>query len=485
MLIPVILSGGVGARLWPVSRESYPKPFIRLHDGLSLIQKTFLRVAEFPDLEEIVVVTNREHYFQTLDQFSELDMSRHLSLQFLLEPFGRNTAPAIAMAAHYIAKKYGDDAQMLVLPADHIIDQQQNFAQAVCAAQHLAERGLLVTFGLKPHSADTGFGYIEAGSKIANVQTSGNNSVYAVKSFAEKPTQQVAEAYLSSGRYLWNAGIFCFTAGAFLTTLQQTAPEVDLEVANCWQRSTRANGPVQIVPECFQAVPDISVDYAVMEKADNVAVVCCAMGWSDVGSWTALSGQTPADADGNRIEGEALPIDSHNCYIRSEDRLIATIGVDDLIIVDTSDALLVADKNKAQDVKKIVKQLKLADHPCYRTHNTVHRPWGTYTELEHGDRFKIKRIVVKPGASLSLQMHYHRCEHWVVVRGTAHIINGEKENILKVNESTFIPAGHRHRLKNPGKVPLVLIEVQSGEYLEEDDIVRYGDIYGRAEGEEN
>jgi len=479
MLVPVVLSGGVGARLWPVSREDHPKPFIKLGDGQSLIQKTFQRVAAFTGVEEILTVTNRDYYFQALDEFCELPVSQTAHLEFLLEPCGRNTAPAIAMAAHYVAEKFGDAAQLLVLPADHLIEEQDLFAEAVKTAQQLALKGLLVTFGLKPSHPDTGFGYIEAGESFADAMTVEVQTACHVRTFAEKPSMDVAEKYVASSNFLWNAGIFCFTAGSFLSALKKTAPDVSQAVADCWQQVTRKAGQIYIPEETFSQVPNISVDYAVMEKAENVAVVGCDIGWSDVGSWTALSGLTIADDNGNRIEGEGLIFDSRNCYVRSEDRLVTTLGVDNLVVIDTCDALLIADKVKVQNVKDIVQSLKKTGHPAYKTHNTVHRPWGTYTELEQGDRFKIKRIVVKPGASLSLQMHYHRCEHWIVVSGTAKVVNGEKEIILNTNESTFIPSGEKHRLENPGKVPLVLIEVQSGEYLEEDDIVRFEDVYGR------
>ena len=479
MIIPVVLSGGVGARLWPVSRETYPKPFIQLSDGYSLIQKTFQRVASFQNVKEILTVTNRDHFFQTLDEFSALPMSKQTKLEFLLEPLGRNTAPAIAMAALNIADKYGSDTVLLVLPADHVIEKQNIFESAVARATQLAEQGHLVTFGLTPQQPDTGFGYIEVGETLGTAEASLAVVAHNVKSFAEKPTIEVAKHYLESGNYLWNAGIFCFTAQTFLEALEKHAEDVYRSSAECWNASKSSTAPIQMDETLFSAVPDISVDYAVMEKASNVAVVGCDMGWNDVGSWVSLSGLSEPDSEGNRLEGETLLVESRNNYVRSDSRLVATVGINDLVIVDTSDALLVAAKDCVQDVKKVVEKLKVKGHRCYRTHNTVHRPWGTYTELEQGERFKIKRIVVKPGASLSLQMHYHRCEHWVVVSGTAKIINGEQEILLKTNESTFIPSGHQHRLENPGKIPLVLIEVQSGEYLQEDDIVRFDDMYGR------
>ncbi|MEA3465941.1 MAG: mannose-1-phosphate guanylyltransferase/mannose-6-phosphate isomerase [Thermodesulfobacteriota bacterium] len=481
MLISIVLSGGVGARLWPVSRETYPKPFIKLADGRSLIQKTFERVANFEAVNEILTVTNRDHFFQTLDEFASLPMSKTTKLEFLLEPTGRNTAPAIAMAALYVSEHFGSETVMLVLPADHVIEKQPVFERAVKKARDLAEQGLLVTFGLNPKQPDTGFGYIEVGEPIDVADVSDSITAHKVKSFAEKPTMEIAEKYVASGDYLWNAGIFCFTAKAYLDALDVHAAEIYRGAEKCWQASSAQTSPLLMDKTLFATIPDISIDYAVMEKASNVAVVGCDMGWSDVGSWSALSELIPADAAGNRVEGEAVLVDSQDNYIRSEGRLVAAVGIKDLIVVDTSDALLVASRHHVQDVKKIVQKLKFEGHCSYRSHDTVHRPWGTYTELEQGNRFKIKRIVVKPGAALSLQMHYHRCEHWVVVSGTARIVNGDEEILLKTNESTFIPIGHKHRLENPGKTPLVLIEVQSGEYLQEDDIVRFDDVYGRIE----
>jgi len=367
------------------------------------------------------------------------------------------------------------------LPADHVIEKQATFEHAVANATQLAKQGYLVTFGLTPQQPDTGFGYIQVGDLMTSIDVADSITAHHVKSFAEKPTIDIAKQYVDSGDYLWNAGIFCFTAQTFLDALENHAKEVFQSSVECWQASKSSTSPIQMAENLFSVIPDISVDYAVMEKALNVAVIGCDMGWSDVGSWTALGGFVPADINGNRVEGEAVLIDSHDNYLRADGRLLAAVGVEGLIIVDTPDALLVASKEHVQDVKKVVEKLKEQGHACYRTHDTVHRPWGTYTELECGDRFKIKRIVVKPEATLSLQMHYHRCEHWVVVSGTAKVINGEQEIILKTNESTFIPSGHQHRLENPGKIPLVLIEVQSGEYLQEDDIIRFDDMYGRLE----
>lgn len=468
-LIPTILCGGAGSRLWPVSREEHPKPFIRLADGRSLLQKAFLRGAQLQGTAEVLVVSNRELLFKMKDEFREIDQGL-TPLSYILEPFGRNTAAAVASAALRVARTHGDGAVMLVLAADHLITDQDAFATAVSKAMTLAEGGKLVTFGIQPDAPETGYGYIEA---------DGNQ----VLRFVEKPSLEVAKDYLVSGRFLWNSGMFCFTAGSILAELQAHCPEVLRGVQTCLDQSPQAEGKgfaqIELEADSFAAVPDISIDYAVMEKSSHVAVVPCHIGWSDIGSWTALGDLGKPDAAGNCIEGDVLLHNVSNCFIKSDERLVGAVGVDNLVIVDTPDALLVADKSHVQDVKHIYAGLKAQGHQAYKLHRTVHRPWGTYTVLEEGDRFKIKRIVVKPGASLSLQMHHHRSEHWIVVRGAARIINGDKDIFVSTNESTYIPAGHKHRLENPGVIDLVLIEVQSGEYLGEDDIVRFQDNYGR------
>ena len=473
-LIPTILCGGAGSRLWPVSRELHPKPFIRLADGQSLLQKAWLRGAVLPNVAEVLTVTNRELFFKTEDEYREVTgaASKNLVNGFILEPFGRNTAPAIAAAALQVAASHGDDALMLVLAADHIIVDQPAFARAVAQATQLAAQGKLVTFGIQPEAPETGYGYIE---------TDGN----AVIRFVEKPNLEKAREYIASGRYLWNSGMFCFAAGTLLREMEQHCPAILVATRACIVRSRRAEGKgftqVELDPETFDKVPDESIDYAVMEKSGNVAVVPCSIGWSDIGSWAALGDLTEPDSRGNRVEGEAILHEVANCYIQSNERLVGAVGVNNLIIIDTPDALLVADRSRAQDVKHLYASLKAQGHETHKLHRTVHRPWGTYTVLEEGPRFKIKRIEVKPGASLSLQMHHHRSEHWIVVSGMARVVNGENELFVNTNESTYIPAGHKHRLSNPGMVDLVMIEVQSGEYLGEDDIVRFNDKYGRAE----
>ncbi len=473
MLIPIILSGGAGTRLWPVSRAGRPKPFIQLPDGQSLLQKTMLRAAAVGD-GRVLTVTNRDHFFLTRDEYAGIDFPTPIQFDYLLEPTGRNTAPAIAAAALALRDTHGDDAVMLVLPADHLIADTAAFAAAVDCARSLAERGWLVTFGIPPTSPETGFGYIEAGPEQDEAPPA-----RVVARFIEKPPVEQAAEYVTSGRHFWNSGMFCFRVGDILNAMNVYAPEVASAVSDCWAATAVDQLPVTLDADTFSRVPDISIDYAVMEKAGRVAVVPVAFDWSDIGSWSALADIVAADNNGNRILGEALLVDAGNCYINSPDRIVAGIGINDLLIVDTPDALLVAHRDHAQEVRQIVGQLKRQGHETVKLHRTVFRPWGSYTILEEGPRFKIKRIVVKPGAALSLQMHHHRSEHWVVVSGTAKVTNGEREILVKTDESSYIPAGTQHRLSNPGVIDCVMIEVQSGDYLGEDDIVRLGDIYGR------
>lgn len=466
-MISIVLSGGAGTRLWPVSRESYPKPFMKLADGETLIEKTYARAKALGS--EVLTVTNRDYYFMSRDEKERVGVSG----AFLLEPFGRNTAPAIALAAKYVEATQGSEAVMLILAADHLIADQPRFASAVAEASTLALDGYLVTFGIVPTSPETRFGYIERGEALG----SGNE----VARFVEKPDLATARGYVASVKYLWNSGMFCFKAGVLLEELNKTAPEVAEAIDACWQAMhPLTNAKMAEIPaEFFKNAPDISIDYAVMEKSNKVVVVPGNFGWSDVGSWSAIRDLVQPDAAENRALGEAIFVDAQNTFVHSEDRLVAAVGISDVMIIDTSDALLVVHQDKSQEVKRVVAQLKKDGHEAFKLHRTVARPWGTYTVLEEAPGFKIKRIEVKPGASLSLQMHHHRSEHWVVVNGTAKITNGENEILIAANESTFIPAGQKHRLENPGIIPCVMIEVQCGAYLDEDDIVRFDDKYGR------
>lgn len=474
MIVPLILSGGSGARLWPVSRETHPKPFMKLPDGKSLLQKTFSRAASLEGVSEILTVTNREYYFKSRDEYQEIRKAHPgLSESFLLEPFGRNTAAAILLGAFDIASRHGQDALILAMPADHLIEDQGSFRHAVEQAVGLAKKGMLVTFGIVPDFPETGFGYIETGEPCDE------RGSKRVSRFVEKPNPEKAAEYVESGNFLWNSGMFCFSAGSVIEEFERHAPEIHQATLRCWEATGREGAIAELDQETFGNVPEDSFDYAVLEKSESVAVVPSSFGWSDIGSWNAVSGLVSPDDAGNRVLGEALLLDVADTYIQSEGKMVAAIGVDNLLVIDTPDALLVAARDRAQDVKKVVGQLKSMGHESHRLHRTVFRPWGSYTVLETGQNFKIKRIVVKPGASLSLQMHYHRSEHWIVVNGTASIVNNEITMLVRTNESTYIPSGHRHRLANPGITDLVMIEVQSGEYLGEDDIVRFDDVYGR------
>ncbi|MCB1894154.1 MAG: mannose-1-phosphate guanylyltransferase/mannose-6-phosphate isomerase [Zoogloeaceae bacterium] len=476
MLIPMILSGGAGTRLWPVSRESHPKPFMRLADGHSLLGLTYRRALGCDEVAEVITITNRDYYFQTRDVWSELGNTASRAARYLLEPVGRNTAPAILAGALDVQARHGDDAILLVLPADHLIRDTQAFAGDVGQAAALALDGRLVTFGIRPTRPETGFGYIRAGDTLSG------SSGRAVLGFVEKPDVDAARGMIDDGGYYWNSGMFCFTAGALVRAFADLAPEMLAAAGRCREATIDEPGQrfVELDRDGFAAMENISIDYAIMEKADNVAVVPATFDWSDIGSWTALAELTEADSDGNCVQGDTVLVGSRGCFVQSEERTVAAVGVEDLVVIDTADALLVAHRDRVQEVKEVVSRLKQSGHEAYKLHRTVFRPWGSYTVLENGSRYKIKRIEVKPGESLSLQMHHHRSEHWIVVSGMARVVNGEDEFFVRPNESTYIPAGHKHRLENPGVVNLVMIEVQSGEYLGEDDIVRFSDVYGRA-----
>ncbi len=471
MLVPVILSGGAGSRLWPVSREAHPKPFMLMPDGKSLLHKTLERTVSLKNVKNIVTMTNRDYYFQTKDQYKLCDNIDSFGLDYLLEPVGRNTAPAIVMAAFYVSETYGSEAVMLVLPADHIIDDHKAFDLSAQHAVKLAEQGKLVTFGINPDKPETGYGYIEVGEALTD-------SGYVVKKFVEKPDAKTAESYVKSGDFVWNSGMFCFKPEALLSAMKTHSPEIYSLSEKCWNQTDKQI-PTELEEKTFSQIPSDSIDYALMEKSEQVAVVRCDFDWNDVGSWDAVSDLAEADANGNRVVGNAILEQSSNCYVNSDGRLIAVLGLEDTLVIDTPDALLVTNRSHAQQVKTIFQKLKQQKHSAHKYHSTVHRPWGTYTVLEEGPRFKMKRIVLKPGASISLQKHHHRSEHWVVVSGTAEVVNGEDSFLVQTNESTYVPIGNKHRLSNPGVIELAIIEVQIGDYLEEDDIVRYEDNYGR------
>ena len=470
VLVPTILCGGAGSRLWPVSREFHPKPFIRLADGNSLLQKAFLRGAALPEVSEFLTVTNRNLIFKIVEEYKQLEKPSFKN-SYILEPFARNTAAAITAAALYLSESVNPNCVMLVLAADHLIQNQVAFNEVVLRAIDFAKSGKLVTFGIQPNTPETGYGYIEAEAN-------------RVLRFVEKPTLEKAQEYLESGRYLWNSGIFCFTPQVFLAEMQKHCPEILTATRVCMQNSLLKNkefSQLELEPVSFSNIPELSIDYALMEKSDELVVVPCDIGWNDIGSWSALSGLSDTDIDGNSIRGEAVLHQVKDCFIHGDRRMIGAVGVNNLIVVDTPDALLIADKSCAQEVKHIYANLKLQSHEAHKLHRTVHRPWGDYTVLEEASNFKIKRLVVKPGASLSLQKHQYRSEHWVVVSGVAKVTNGDLVMTIQVNESTFIPAGNKHRLENPSSEDLIIIEVQSGSYVGEDDIVRLEDVYGRIE----
>lgn len=465
---PVILSGGVGSRLWPLSRALYPKQLLPLATERTMLQETALRVAEAARFAAPLVVANEEHRFMIAEQLRVVGIDPSA---IILEPEGRNTAPAVALAALRLAAD-DPDALMLVMPSDHVIGDVAAFHGAVEAGARAAAADRLVTFGITPERPETGYGYIEAGDALTD-------GVRAVRRFVEKPDAATAAEYLASGRFYWNAGIFLFRAGHYLDELERQAPDI---LAACRAAMEKAASDLCFIrPDAaaFRASPSNSIDYAVMEKTASAAVVPVSMGWSDVGSWTALWEISPRDGDGNSRWGDVIALDSRNSLLRSEGPAIAALGLDDMVVVATRDAVLVAPKERAQDVKKVVDELARSNRGEHINHVVVHRPWGSYQTADMGDRYQVKRLVVKPGEKLSLQKHHHRAEHWIVVQGTAKVTRNDETIILHENESTYIPIGAVHRLENPGKIPLCIIEVQSGSYLGEDDIVRFDDTYGR------
>src|SRR5580698_310543 len=472
MLTPVILSGGAGTRLWPLSRELYPKQLLALIGTHTMLQQTLLRL-EGLGAAAPVVVCNEAHRFLVAEQLRQLQIEPRATV---LEPFGRNTAPAIALAAHAAlagpaAQGDGADPLLLVLPADHVIRDTAAFQQAVRVARSAAEAGQLATFGIVAAAPETGYGYIQRGAA--------SGAAYRIARFVEKPDAARAREFVASGDYFWNSGMFLFRARRFLEELEHFAPEMARVCAQAYQRAQVDLDFTRIDPELFAACPADSIDYAVMEKTSDAVVVALDAGWSDVGSWSSLHAASDADSHGNVSHGDVLSEDTRGSYLYAESRLLAAVGLEDHVVVETKDAVLVAPKSRVQDVKKLVLQLKERGRYEHSLHREVFRPWGSYDSIENGARFQVKRLKVKPGATLSLQMHHHRAEHWVVVAGTARITRGEEVFLLEENQSTYIPIGVKHRIENPGMIPLEIIEVQSGSYLGEDDIVRFEDAYGR------
>lgn len=469
-IIPVILSGGSGTRLWPLSRKQRPKQFLPVVDDLTLFQTTLLRLADISDMESPLIVCNESHRYMVAEQLRELNLSNQ---GIILEPMGRNTAAAIALAAIHLQNQ-NKEAHLLILPADHVITDTLAFLNAINLAKIASENGYLSTFGIIPNKPETGYGYIKMGTPF------NDRHIYEVSAFVEKPSLETAEAYLKAGNYLWNSGMFLFKASRYLEELEKFQPQI---ITQCTKALANENASdfISVDPKAFSQCNDISVDYAVMEKTAAAVVVPLDVGWNDVGAWSAVWEVGKQDQDGNVLRGDILLHNAHQNLVYTEQRLVALVGVDNLVVVDTKDATLVAHRDHVQDVKKIVDQLNASNRSEATIHREVNRPWGSYDCIDNGQRFQVKRIVVKAGEQLSLQMHHHRAEHWIVVSGTAQVRCGDKTFLLTENQSTYIPLGEIHSLANPGKVPLEIIEVQSGSYLGEDDIVRFEDQYGRVQ----
>lgn len=463
------MAGGSGTRLWPLSRKMFPKQFLSLVNSTTMFQDTLSRLQgnEF-SVGLPIIVCNDEHRFIVAEQLREASIT---SQAIILEPVGRNTAPAVALAALDAIEK-GDDPLLLVLAADHVIRDDETFRKAVVKASTAAQAGKLVTFGIVPRGPETGYGYIKAKASTEQLAS--------VETFVEKPDLETAKAYLASGDYFWNSGMFLFKASSYLAELKRHQPAILGAVEKAYAGKQADLDFTRLDVEAFKACPDDSIDYAVMEKTDNAAMIGLDAGWSDVGSWSSLWEESEHDAQGNVCRGDVFVHDASNNLLFSDNKMIAALGVEDLVVVDTPDAVMVSRKDKVQEVKQIVKQLEKQDRSEAHFHREVARPWGCYDSIDMGERFQVKRITVKPGAKLSLQMHHHRAEHWIVVSGTALVTIGDKERMLSENESTYIPIGMTHRLENPGVLPLEMIEVQSGSYLGEDDIVRFDDTYGRS-----
>ncbi len=465
-MIPVILSGGSGTRLWPLSRKNKPKQFLSLFGKQSLFQDTLSRLSGLTNLEAPIIVCNDEHRFMVAEQLQE--MGQHTA-DIILEPCARNTAPAIAIAALQAQSK-GDDPVMLVLAADHVIHDCDAFHKAINQAEKAAEQGALVTFGIIPDCPHTGYGYIEAFDKTA---------LSKVSAFVEKPTQEVAETYIASGNYYWNSGMFMFKASTVLKELERFAPEMLASCTEAFTASQKDLDFIRLDKKAFSACPSDSLDYAIMEKTDKAIVIPLNAGWSDVGSWSSLWENHDKDQHNNVLIGDVMVENVSNSYIHSEHRLVSVLGVDNIVVVETADAVMIANKEQAENIKIMVNKLQDADRDEAVVHRKCYRPWGHYDAVDAGERFQVKRISVNPGASLSLQLHHHRAEHWIVVTGTAEVTCGEEVTLVSENESTYIPLGIQHRLHNPGRVPLEIIEIQSGSYLGEDDIIRIDDNYNR------
>jgi mannose-1-phosphate guanylyltransferase/mannose-6-phosphate isomerase len=472
-LIPVILSGGAGSRLWPLSREHYPKPLLPLTSERSLLQDTATRLHGLPDVGDAVYVCNDEHRFLVAEQVAALGKAPET---IILEPEGRNTAPALTLAALYLAPRM-PDSLMAVMPADHVITDREAFLDAVRKGCGPAASGRLVTFGVVPDAPETGYGYIRRDAEVEG------GDAFDVACFVEKPDLETASRYMNEGDYYWNSGIFLMRTKRWLEEIGRFRPDILESCRSAMEGGTRDRNFYRISRAAFLECPSDSIDYAVMEKTDNAAVVPFSAGWSDVGAWSTLWSVCPRNADGNVVQGDVIAQDTHDALLLAQHRCLATVGLDDVIVVETADAVLVASKEKAQDVKGIVSLLKAGKREECRVHRRVYRPWGSYEGLDSGSRFQVKRLTVKPGAALSLQMHHHRAEHWVVVRGTARVTCGERVFNLHENESTYIRIGEKHRLENPGSIPLEIIEIQSGSYLGEDDIVRFDDVYDRCQAQ--
>ncbi|HEX9881036.1 MAG TPA: mannose-1-phosphate guanylyltransferase/mannose-6-phosphate isomerase [Hyphomicrobium sp.] len=476
MIVPVILSGGSGTRLWPLSRSMYPKQFLHLFngDGSSLLGTTLGRLGAANSFEAPIIVCNNDHRFLVQEEVTKAGVAPQA---IILEPIARNTAAAVAVAAHFALKR-DPDAVLVVMPSDHVVGDAPGFVDGIKQAAQIAATGRLVLLGIKPAEAYTGYGYIRQGAPLDS-----HSGGFAVEAFCEKPERTLAEQYVAAGDYFWNSGIFILSARTFLDELKRLDQSIFEAARGALEKATEDLGFLRLDATAFAGSPNISIDYAVMEKTKAAAMLPLDVGWSDVGSWTSLWQTAPHDEGGNAVEGDAVLVDTKDCLVHSERSLVATIGLKDLIIVDTPDALLVADKGRAQEVSGLVAKLKQTNRKEHEQHLRNYRPWGFFETLSIGGRFQVKLLHVKPGGKLSMQMHHHRSEHWVVVRGTARVTIGEEEKLVQENESVYITATHWHRLENPGKVPLELIEVQIGSYLGEDDIIRADDVYNRAPDE--